>query len=319
MSARTASAIAATLVLAAGRGLHAQRGDSRADSLLRDGSIERAESMYYAAVRAQPRDPQARWELGRYLMSRGALRVGATLIEEAMRFGLDSTVGAAALAPVYLQIGRFQALAALPAPALTTAERARARWLVDHPSRVIAPDSIIPVAYQPATDADAVGTMTIRVNGRTIAATISAHVRGVVVGDTAASRLQPRRFSSGSVTNRGAPAIADSLGIGRLSISNAPITIASGTGAPVMIGLDAFTEYAPTFDPRAHRVLLHPTGVPSAVPPGVTVLQTLSVPGDLLVARGGGWASLTSPILRSLLHDHRWTVDAKRGRILVEP
>lgn len=318
MSFRATASIAATLVLAAGGALYAQRGGSRADSLLRDGAVERAESMYYAAVRAQPRNPEARWELGRYLISRGALRVGATLIEEAMRFGLDSAVGAAALAPVYLQIGQTQALAALPAAALGVSERARARWLVDHPSRAIAPDTLIAVAYQPSTGG-AIGTVALRLNGRTIDATIDAHARGLVVSDAAASSVQLRRFSSGSASTRGMPAVVDSLGIGRLSIANVPVTIASDISAPVMIGLDAFGPYAPTFDPRARRVLLHPTGVSSAAAPDATVLQTLSVEGDLLVARGGGWASLTSPMLGSLLRDHRWTVDARRGRIIVEP
>lgn len=319
MNVGATTSIAAALVLAAGAALHAQGGDTRADSLLRDGAIERAESMYYAAARARPRDPQARWELGRYLISRGALRVGATLIEEAMRFGLDSAVGASALAPVYLRIGEYRALAALPAPSLATDERARARWLVDHPSRVIAPDSIIAVAYRPAPGADAIGTIPIRVNGRAVDAAITARVHGLVVSDSSAAGALLRRFSPSGASSRGVPTVADSLGIGRLSISNAPVTIASGIAAPAMIGLDAFTQYAPTFDPRSGRVLLHATGVPSAIAPGVTVLQTLGVESDLLVARGGGWASLASPVLGSLLRDHRWTVDSKRGRILVEP
>ena len=36
-----------------------------ADSLLQRGLFEQAESMYYAAVRASPRDPNARLQLGR--------------------------------------------------------------------------------------------------------------------------------------------------------------------------------------------------------------------------------------------------------------
>ena len=319
MSTRTAASVAAALLLGARGALLAQHADSRADSLLREGAIGRAESLYYGAARARPRDPDARWELGRYLISRGALRVGATLVEEAVRFGLDPAVGAATLAPVYLQIGEYHALATLPASSLAAGDVARARWLVEHPPRIIAPDSIIGASYRPASGDGAIGTIQIHVNGRTIDATITARVRGVVVSDTTAVSAQLHRFSTGAITNRGVPAIGDSLIIGRLSISNAPVTIASGLDAPALIGLDAFAQYAPTFDPRASRVLLHPTGIPSAVPTGVTVLQTLGVENDLLVARGGGWASLTSPVLGTLLRDHRWTVDAKRGRILVEP
>jgi hypothetical protein len=96
------------------------------------------------------------------------------------------------------------------------------------------------------------------------------------------------------------------------------VAIATGVGASAMLGLDAFTQYAPTFDPGARRIELHPTGAPSAVPSGAMVLQTLRVDSDLLVARGGGWASVASPVLGTLLRERRWTADMKRGRILVE-
>ena len=299
--------------------LPAQQTDARADSLLRDGEIARAESLYYAAVRVRPRDPDARWALGRYLISRGALRVGATLIEEAVRFGLDSAVGAASLAPVYLQIGEYRALAALPAASIGSGELARARWLVQHPPRIVAPDSVIATSYRPAAGEGAIGTIPIRVNGRSFDATLSARVHGLVISDTTALASQLHRFGGGAVTSRGVPAVADSLAVGRLAISNAAVTIASGVGAPATMGIDAFTQYAPTFDQRERRILLHPTGIPAAAPSGATVLQTLFIENELLVSRGGAWASLTSPVLAALFRDHRWTVDVKRGRILIEP
>lgn len=319
MRAHAGASVTIALLLAARGPIYAQQADSRADSLLGDGAIGRAESLYYAAVRVRPRDPEARWALGRYLISRGAVRVGATLVEEAVRFGLDPAVGAATLAPAYLQIGEYHALAALPATTLSAGELARARWLVEHPSRIVAPDSIIAADYRPSPAEGAIGTIPIRVNGRTVDAMVTARVHGLVLSDTATLANQLHRFSSGAITPRGVPAIADSLSIGRLSISNAPATIASGIDAPAMVGIDTFMQYAPTFEPRGHRVLLHPTGVPAAVPAGVTVLQTLRIENDLLVARGGGWASLASPVLAGLFRDRRWTVDAKRGRILIEP
>jgi hypothetical protein len=320
MTVRARCGLAAALLVGASGALHSQTTDTRADSMLRDGAIGRAESLYYAAARARPRDPEARLQLGRYLISRGALRVGATLVEEAVRFGLDPHVGAATLAPVYLQVGEYHQLATLPASSLTSAELARARWLVEHPPRVVAPDSVIAVAYRPATAPGAIGTVSIRVNGRAIDAVISPRVRGLVVSDTNALATQVRRFSPGVFsTPRGLPAVADSMTIGRLSLANAPITVASEIDAPALLGLDAFYSYAPTFDPRSRRVLLHPTGISSVLPASAAVLQTLAVENDLLVARGGGWASVTSTLLAPTLRDHRWTVDFKRGRIVVEP
>ncbi|HEY9228130.1 MAG TPA: tetratricopeptide repeat protein, partial [Gemmatimonadaceae bacterium] len=73
-----------------------------ADSLLRRGSLQRAESLYYAAVRVRPRDPNARLALGRFLAGRGASRVAVTLLEEAVQFGGTAAPIAVDLAPLYL-------------------------------------------------------------------------------------------------------------------------------------------------------------------------------------------------------------------------
>jgi hypothetical protein len=320
MTVRARCGLTAVLLLGARGALHSQTTDTRADSMLRDGAIGRAESLYYAAARVRPRDPEARWQLGRYLISRGALRVGATLVEEAVRFGLDPRVGAATLAPVYLQVGEYHQLATLPGSSLTPAELARARWLVEHPPRVVAPDSLIAVAYRPAAAPGAIGTVTVRVNGRSVDAVISPRVHGLVVSDTNALATQLRRFSPGVFsTPRGVPAVADSITIGRLALANVPVTVASGIGAPALLGFDVFYSYAPTFDVRSRRVLLHPTGISSVLPSSATVLQTLAVENDLLVARGSGWASVTSTLLAPTFREHRWTVDFKRGRIIVEP
>src|SRR3954465_10808178 len=75
---------------------------ARADSLLNAGALQRAESLYYSAVQARPRDPMARWSLGKYLVSRGAPRMGMTLLEEALQFGGDPSIVTPDLAPTYL-------------------------------------------------------------------------------------------------------------------------------------------------------------------------------------------------------------------------
>ena len=101
-----------------------------ADSLLQSGSLARADSLFYAAARVRPRDPIARWALGRYLVARGATRVGATLFEESLRFGGEPSIAGRDLVPVYLAIGEFRPLAR--SAIATPAERARARWLASH-------------------------------------------------------------------------------------------------------------------------------------------------------------------------------------------
>src|SRR5918992_5185085 len=99
----------AILVLAA-RPLHAQGLLARADNLLRVGRMFAAETLYYYAVRRAPRDPVARLALGRYLAARGALRVGAVLMEEARYFGGNAKEIGAYLAPVYARLGDWKAL-----------------------------------------------------------------------------------------------------------------------------------------------------------------------------------------------------------------
>ncbi len=72
---------------------------SRADVLLDAGLWPQAEEAYYAQSRVRPRSPAPRAALGRYLAMKGAVLPGTVLMEEALRFGLDSAVGRALLKP----------------------------------------------------------------------------------------------------------------------------------------------------------------------------------------------------------------------------
>jgi hypothetical protein len=98
-------AVVAALALAATPArAHAQWGRSplprsRADVLLDAGLWPQAEEAYYAQSRFRPRAPAPRAALGRYLAMKGAVLPGTILIEEALKFGLDSTVARALLAP----------------------------------------------------------------------------------------------------------------------------------------------------------------------------------------------------------------------------
>jgi hypothetical protein len=102
--ARQALTLAAGLVLATATSAAAQWARSplprsRADVLLDAGLWPQAEEAYYAQSRLRPRAPVPRAALGRYLAMKGAVMPGVVLIEEALRFGLDSAVARALLAP----------------------------------------------------------------------------------------------------------------------------------------------------------------------------------------------------------------------------
>src|ERR1051325_8633618 len=100
LTMRSLSLPLSALLVAAAMPAAAQRANG-ADSLLAAGNLVGAESSYYASVRVRPRDPQARRQLGRFLAERGALRVGAVLLEEARQFGADPATGARDLVPLH--------------------------------------------------------------------------------------------------------------------------------------------------------------------------------------------------------------------------
>jgi hypothetical protein len=293
-----------------------------ADSLLEIGALTRAESEYYAAVRVRPRDPTARWALGRFLVARGAPRVGATLFEEALQFGGEPSLIVADLAPVYLALGMYHELAALPSSSLNSAERERARWLDAHPTRLISPDSIVIVNYGSSPSGD-IGRVTIQVNGRAVEATISPRVQGLVISDTSVVAGKLRRFDAndGRPASRGSsiPAVADSIGIGGVTYRNFPVAIQSlGNKSQAIVGFDLMARFAPTFDSRARRITLRVGGTLTAPPKNADTYATLLTPSDLRILQSRGWVSAGNTHMLPTLTDHRWTFDTRRGQLIVE-
>ena len=101
---------------------------ARGDTMMLAGRLFGAESVYYRAARIAPHDGTTRLALGKFLAGRGALRIGATLMEEARHFGADAGLVAVDIAPVYAKLGvidslsarknDWSALAALPSSAI---------------------------------------------------------------------------------------------------------------------------------------------------------------------------------------------------------
>ncbi len=312
--------LAAAALIAAAR-LNAQSPRTvAADSLLQQGLVEQAETMYYAAVRVAPRDPEARLGLGRYLIERGATRVGSVLVEEAVRFGLDPANAAPVLAAAYETLGDYQSLSRLSSAVVGASTIARAHWLVDHPMRIAAPDSETLVDFRERMLGDTVGTMPIRINGRGYTAIVSAHARGITLGNDVAAATHARRFETAADSGRALRlGVVDSVDLGKLAIKNSPTRIdVSGAVRGVLIGLDALMRFAPTFDRAAGRLVLRSTGSSAAKPEQGTSIPTLIVDGELLAVTTGGWASIAMPNVARLLRGRRWSIDAKRGRIVVE-
>ena len=307
-------ALLAVLALAAPAA--AQNYVERADTLLRRGRVFAAETLYYYAARRSPRDPVARLALGRYLAARGRLKVGAVLMEEARFFGGDARTVASYLAPVYNRLGDWKALATLPGTPLAYSERARAEWLRDHPPTVEGPDSAT-IRYVPA-DSGAIGGVMLEVRGERVEAVIDPRIQGLLL-DTAWVRSKATKvFAStfeGDVRNHAAVVLEVQLG--DLTLRNVPAKFgSSGTRTQARIGLDVLAQLAPTFDATGRTILLRREGR-LAPPPGGEHVPTLTYPnGTFLVFRDGLW-----PVVGTGLHPRlrgtRWTLDARRGEIII--
>jgi hypothetical protein len=272
-----------------------------------------AESAYYAAARSRPRDPDARRQLGRYLGQRGAPRVGAVLLEEARTFGGDAATIARDLVPLYRLLDDFHALVALPSSPLGEGDRAQAAWLVEHPPSLEALDSAF-VAYRPSADGPFVGRLTLRIDGRPVDAVIDPTRRGIIV-DAAAAAAARRRFRPRA--DQAVPAAADSVRIGTLKMVNVPVLLEKlPDQVEAVLGIDVLQRFAATFEPRAGRVTLRPTGTVPASLAGIRV-ATLTTPSDVRVLQGGRFVAMSAPSLATLLRTKRWTLDARRGAIVI--
>jgi hypothetical protein len=322
-------AIAAVACGCAAAPLQAQYPSPRiADSLLRRGDLQRAESLYYVGVRVRPRDPLARFDLAKYLAERGKPRVATALMEEAIQFGGDNwaQLVSPSLARIYLELGEYHSLVALSRSGLSRDERDRARWLDAHPSRTVAPDSEFVVGYtRPQTSPRYLGSVPIRVNGRTVLALISPEFRGIAVSDTTTVAQKMRKFDSSVGHVAGAkgvePAVADSIGVGRMTLTNVPVwvtpMVGKQTGVQAIIGLDVLSRFSPTFDPHAGRVTLR-TGRVERFPHAGSWHATRLTIDDFLMLRAGGWMTSGTDVMHNMLVDHRWSLDTRRGGILVE-
>lgn len=293
-----------------------------ADSLLASGRVSAAEASYYAALRARPRDPAVRAALGRYLASRGKLQVGAVLLEEARLFGGDTISIARSLVPIYQSLGDFRSLATLPRSPLSVAEQARVRWLVSHPPVLEFPDSVAKIPYQPLSDGTGLGVITVGIGERAVSASIDPAVSGVVVRGAAAKRRRDLR-TFGTDSN-GVVALIPELHVGDVTLTNVPARLSPDTAGgssrgrtDVSIGVDVLQRLAPTFDPSGDTLTLRRTGQVAENLVGTHAPALLDDRG-LRVIVDGTWKPTTTKETAQMLATRRWTLDAKRGFVVLE-
>jgi hypothetical protein len=288
----------------------------RADRLLNAGRVFAAESLYYDAVQQDPRNPATRLALGKYLAERGALRVGAVLMEEARYFGGDPAVIARDLAPVYEQLDDWSSLAVLPASPLLAAQRKRAEWLRDHPPAVDGPDSAT-VMYR-VTDTDLLGQVELRVGTTRVLATIDGRAKGLVLDTSFARERSLRLFiaSGGERAGSVPAAVALVVHLGDFTLRNLPVTLAAQRAPDhATIGLDLLARLAPTFNPVNGRMLLRRSGRVESVR-GFPI-PTLTSDNGIFVVKTQTVFPLRHPDVQQYLRRVEWTLDGRKGEIVV--
>jgi len=335
---------AAVLVALAAAGARAQSGTApvpvpstrseaaaelvaRGDTMIIAGRLFGAESAYYAAARIAPHDGGARLALGRYLAGRGALRIGATLMEEARHFGEDPRVVAIDLAPVYSRLGLvdslsarindWAALAALPTSAIPTGERLRAEWLRAHPPGIEGPDSSITVYA--VSDSHLLGTVKLAIGKDTVVAVIDAKVSGFLLDTAWMHRDSVRRFAArGSGDPAAVYGVVPRIRIGEVAFVNAPVRFQAQKGwASARVGLDVFGALAATFDPRVGFVQMRVNGRVGRSLAGWRIPTYVARTG-VLVVKGGTMFPIGHPDVQQYFRAGKWTWDARRGEVVVD-
>ena len=288
----------------------AQSPLQRANALLQSGQVFAAESLYYDAVRLVPRDPEARLALGKYLASRGALKIGAVLMEEARFFGGDTKMIAEGLVPVYHRLSDFRSLAALPGSPLSRSERTRAAWLRDNVPDASGSDST-QVKWISADTG--FGQVLLALGSDTLTATIDPAVQGLILESAWRHRPIVRVFPSEPRADAiSMTAVANTVRMGQITLHNVITRIEPGAAR---IGLDLLARLAPTFDATKDSITLRKSGKLASRPSGERVPTVVNSAGTWLV-QNESLVAINSPQAKQMLGVH-WTLNPRRGETIV--
>ncbi len=284
------------------------------NELISRGALVSAESVYYAAVRVRPRDPWARLNLGRHVLARGVGKVAVALLEEARFFGGDPALILPDLLAAYERAGMWRAIAAFPGSAIGTGDKARAEFLMAHPSSAVGADSAVLRLERggPAT----MGRIALVIGGDTVRASIDPTVRGVLLDAASARRRGVRLFARDAGALR--VAVVDTVRAGAVSFTNVPVRVAApGDTTGARVGLDWLGDRQPTIDPERYTVTLRRYPVDPRAVQGARVPIVFTEDGWGLVV--GGFSPMSTVEGRTALGERKWTLITSRGEIAVLP
>jgi hypothetical protein len=279
---------------------------------LASGDLDAAERSLFDAARRAPRDPAARIALGDWLASRGQLRAGAVLLEEARLFGGDAAPIAARLVHLYAWLGDWSSLAALPASPLSAPVKARAQTLADRGPEILGADTTV-VPFAPL-EIGALGRMPLRIGSDTLWAELDPQEEGLVLPGMARGAGLVEIFG----TDRTGPVgIVRECALGEITLRNVPVRIDASLGVGrARLGFDVFARLAPTVDARGGVVTLRRSGRVAERDGDDAVPLLLGFPGVRLAVRSGvPLAMIAAPAGRAALRGRAWTLDIRHGVI----
>ena len=276
------------------------------------GDIDAIERRLYDASRRAPRDGATRAALGAWLASRGQLKSGALLLEEARMLGGAPVAIATPQQHVYVWLRDWESLAALPQSQLSPGEKARAAVLVNRPTSVVGADSTI-VPFAPM-EIGALGRVPLVLGSDTVWAELDPQEEGIVLPGMARGAGLVDILGD---DRRGVLGILQECTVGTLSLINVPIRIDASLGAGrARIGFDVFAMLAPTVNGREGTVTLRRAGRVAERSGATGMPFVLGFPGVRLAVRAGEPpVPMTSPAGRAALRGRPWTVDLRRGVI----
>lgn len=278
--------------------------------------IDATERRLYDAVRRAPRDAAARAALGAWLASRGQLRSGAVLLEEARLFGGSPRVIAARLAPIYEWLRDWASLAALPASPLSEVERARAKALAGREASVTGADRAT-VSFAPL-ELGALGRVAFVVGTDTLWGDVDSEETGIVLPGLGRGAGVVEVLG---VDARGAVGVIRAVGLADLTLHDVPMRVEARLGAGrARLGFDVLARLGATVNARAATVTLRRDGKVDARADAEGIPFVLGFPGVRLALRADAPAvPIGSPAARAALRGRPWTVDLRRGVIWVHP
>lgn len=315
MRRTTLGALLGTVATALPAALSAQTATRNPASAVGTFDLRATEQALYDAARNAPRSAAARAALGEWLASRGQVKSGTVLLEEARLFGGDARVLAVRLAAYYTWLRDWSSLAALPASPLSPTEKARALALIDRASGVTGEDSTV-VVFAPL-EVGALGRVPLVLGSDTLWGEVDPQETGIVLPGLG------RGAGLVEVTGkdrRGVLGILREGALGALVLRQVPVRIDSTLGVGrARLGFDLFAQLTPTVDGRAGLVTLRRSGRMAERAGAAALPMLLGFPGVRVVPRAGDApVTIASPAGRAALRGRVWTVDVRRGVIWAE-